>query len=176
MTGPTSPALTCKNYPMPSTHGYELSLRWMGDLGSGTSGYRAYSRDHEVHAPGKPVIAGSADPAFRGDPQRWNPEELLVASLSQCHMLWYLHIAATAGVVVTAYTDTPTGTMNEDRTGGGQFSEVVLRPAVTVADAAMRERAHALHDYVGAKCFIARSVNFPVHHEPATLIAGGDVR
>lgn len=150
---------------MPGTHQYELSLRWTGNRGSGTSGYRDYDRTHEVHAPGKPVIAGSSDPAFRGEPDRWNPEELLVAALSQCHLLWYLHLAAVAGVVVTDYTDTPTGTMAEDSDGGGRFTEVVLRPVVTVAEASMCDRAAALHADAHAKCFIARSVNFPVRHE-----------
>jgi organic hydroperoxide reductase OsmC/OhrA len=161
---------------MTSTHSYELSLRWTGDLGSGTSGYHAYSRDHEVHVTGKPAIVGSADPAFRGDPQRWNPEELLVASLSQCHMLWYLHLAATAGVVVVSYTDIPTGTVTEDDDGGGQFTQIVLRPSVAVADAAMAQRAHALHDEAAAKCFIARSMNFPVRHEPTAIGQDGSIR
>lgn len=161
---------------MTSTHSYELSLRWTGDRGSGTNGYRTYSRDHEVHVTGKPTIVGSADPAFRGDPQRWNPEELLVASLSQCHMLWYLHLAATSGVVVVAYTDTPIGMMIEDDDGGGQFTRVVLRPSVTVADAAMAQRAQALHDEAEAKCFIARSVNFPICHEPTAIAQVGSVR
>ncbi len=156
---------------MTATHSYQLSLRWTGNRGSGTSSYRAYDRDHQLEAEGKPPIAGSADPAFRGDPQRWNPEELLVASLSQCHRLWYLHLAATAGVVVTDYSDEPTDTMTEDAHGSGQFNQVVLRPTVTVAEAGMRQLAHILHDQVGAKCFIARSVAFPVHHQPTTVIA-----
>jgi organic hydroperoxide reductase OsmC/OhrA len=157
---------------VPATHSYQLLLSWTGNRGPGTSSYRAYTRDHELQGSGKPAIAGSADPAFRGDPHRWNPEELLVASLAQCHMLWYLHLAATAGVIVTAYSDAPTGTMIEDADGGGQFSEVVLRPTVTVAEAAARHRAHALHDEVDALCFIARSVRFPVRHHPTTLAAG----
>ncbi|MGA3353808.1 MAG: OsmC family protein [Acidimicrobiales bacterium] len=159
---------------MGAEHSYELALEWTGNGGSGTSSYRAYARDHEVRSPGKPLIAGSADPAFRGDAQRWNPEELLVASLAQCHMLWYLHLAATAGVVVTAYTDTPVGVMSEDPDGVGQFTEVLLRPAVSVAEGAMRERATALHGEAGRLCFIARSVNFPVRHEPVTVVADGD--
>lgn len=122
-------APSCHHVRVAGTHSYDLSLHWTGNRGSGTSGYRAYSRDHEVQLPGKPTIAGSADPAFRGDPERWNPEELLVASLSQCYMLWYLHLATTAGAVVTAYTDTPTGTMVEDHDGGGQFTKVVLPPS-----------------------------------------------
>ncbi len=153
-----------------ATHSYEISLQWTGNNGSGTSSYRAYSRQHELSASDKPVIAGSSDPAFRGDAQRWNPEELLVAALSQCHMLSYLHLAANAGVVVTAYTDTPSGTMNENADGSGEFTRAVLRPVVTVTDAAMREKAESLHDKAEKLCFIARSVNFPVHHQPAVVV------
>jgi len=154
------------------THTYELDVEWTGNRGAGTSGYRAYDRDHVIDAPGKDPIAGSADPAFRGARARWNPEELLVASLAQCHMLWYLHLAASAGVVVTAYRDRPTGTMVEDSdsAGGGQFAEVTLRPHVIVTDPAMLETARRVHDDVGTVCFVARSVNFPVHHEPAVQV------
>jgi organic hydroperoxide reductase OsmC/OhrA len=149
------------------THQYQLTLRWTGNTGAGTSDYRGYRRDHEVRAEGKPAILGSSDPGFRGDAGRWNPEELLVASLAQCHMLWYLHLCAAGGVVVTGYTDTPVGTMAMDPAGGGgQFTGVLLRPAVTVADPSMAAKARALHDEIGALCFIARSVNFPVRHEP----------
>lgn len=159
---------------MAVTHRYETTVRWTGDAGSGTSDYRGYRRDHEVHGDGKPTILGSSDPAFRGDPARWNPEELLVASLAQCHMLWYLHLCATAGVVVTGYADTSVATMAMDATGGGgQFTEVILRPVVTVADPSMADQARALHDEVGALCFIARSVSFPVRHEPTVRAASG---
>ena len=154
---------------MGATHSYELSLRWTGNTGAGTSSYRAYGRQHEISAPDKPVIVGSSDPAFRGDRQRWNPEELLVAALSQCHMLSYLHLAASAGIVVTDYTDTASGTMNENKDGSGEFTEVVLRPIVTVANASMCERAEALHNDAAKLCFIARSVNFPVHHRPVVV-------
>lgn len=151
---------------MGKTHRYEVTVTWTGDRGEGTSGYRAYSRAHEVGAAGKAPIEGSSDPAFRGDPQRWNPEELLVASLSQCHMLWYLHLCAAAGVVVTGYVDRPLGTMAETVDGGGHFVEVVLRPEVTVAAAEMADRAVALHEQAHRLCFVANSVNFPVRHEP----------
>jgi organic hydroperoxide reductase OsmC/OhrA len=146
-------------------HRYEVAVAWTGNDGSGTSGYRAYRRDHEIAAPGKPSIAGSSDPAFRGDPARWNPEELLVASLSACHMLWYLHLASEAGIVVTGYSDAPVGTMIETPDGGGHFSEVVLHPTVTIGsgDAGLAARLH--HD-AHAKCFVASSVNFPVRCEP----------
>jgi organic hydroperoxide reductase OsmC/OhrA len=153
------------------THHYDVSLAWLGNSGTGTSGYRDYGRTHEVRATGKPAIAASADPIFRGEPDRWNPEELLVAALSQCHLLTYLHMAAVNGVVVTAYTDAATGTMVETDDGGGQFSEVTLHPLVTVTDESMVERAMALHDDAEAKCFVARSVNFPVHHEPVVIVA-----
>src|ERR1700740_2421274 len=117
------------------THRYDLTVSWTGNRGSGTSGYRDYGRGHLVSADGRPVIEGSSDPVFHGDKTRWNPELELVAALSQCHMLSYLHVCAAAGVVVTAYEDAPYGTMAETNDGGGHFTEVVLRPKVTVADA-----------------------------------------
>ncbi|NYI07825.1 OsmC family protein [Allostreptomyces psammosilenae] len=150
----------------PKTHSYALTVNWTGNLGTGTGSYAGYSRDHEITAPGKPVLLGSSDPSFRGDPARYNPEELLVASLSQCHMLWYLGLCPGAGVTVTAYRDEPTGTMLEEPGGAGHFTEVVLRPRITVASAEMVEAATALHERAHAMCFIARSVNFPVRHEP----------
>ncbi|NED98601.1 OsmC family protein [Phytoactinopolyspora halotolerans] len=159
---------------MVGTHTYELVVEWTGNQGTGTSSYRAYGRQHEIRAEGNDTsIAGSADPSFRGDPERWNPEELLVASLSQCHMLWYLHLASVAGVVVTEYVDTPIGTMELERDGAGQFADVTLRPVVTVADASMVDKAQAVHEDANAKCFIARSVNFPVHHAPEIRVAPG---
>lgn len=148
------------------THQYELSVTWTGNTGSGTSSYRAYERAHEVRVDGKPPIEGSADPGFRGDPARWNPEELLVASLAQCHMLWYLHLCAVEKIVVTAYVDSPLGTMVETPGGGGRFEEVVLRPRVTLADPGQAGRAAELHHRAHELCFIANSVNFPVRHEP----------
>jgi Predicted redox protein, regulator of disulfide bond formation len=149
-------------------HRYQVTVEWTGNTGAGTAGYRAYERRHEIRAPGspKPGIPGSSDPAFRGDAARWNPEELLVASLSTCHQLWYLHLCADAGVVVTAYVDRAEGTMVEEANGAGQFSRVVLRPAVTLAPGADVARARALHHEAHAMCFIAQSMNFPVEHEP----------
>jgi len=143
-------------------------MQWTGNTGVGTAGYRAYERSHEISAPGlpKPPIPGSSDPAFRGDRARWNPEELLVSALSACHALSYLHLCAVAGVVVTDYVDHAEGWMDEDADGGGHFRRVVLRPAVTVAPGSDVERARALHHDAHRLCFIARSVNFPVEHEP----------
>ena len=153
---------------MPRTHSYGVVVTWTGNRGSGTSGYRDYGRDHDVIADGRPVIAGSSDPLFRGDPERWNPELELVAALSQCHMLWYLHLCAEAGVIVTSYADDAAGAMAEND-DGGQFTEVVLRPRVTVASAEMIETATALHAEANAKCFIANSVNFPVRCDPVIV-------
>jgi organic hydroperoxide reductase OsmC/OhrA len=152
---------------MGRTHEYGVSVSWTGNRGTGTSGYRAYGRDHQVSAAGRPVIAGSADAVFRGDPDRWNPELELVAALSQCHMLSYLHVCAAAGVIVTGYADDATGMMAETDDGGGRFTEVVLRPRVTVASPGMAQAALRLHDDAHAKCFIASSVNFPVRHDAA---------
>lgn len=152
-------------------HAYSTSLRWTGDRGEGTADYRAYGREHVVTAAGKPDLAGSADPAFRGNADRWNPEELLVAALSSCHMLMYLHLCADAGVVVTGYEDDARGVMVMAADGGGDFREVVLRPRVTVLAADMIATAESLHERASTLCFIARSVNFPVRHEPVTEAA-----
>ena len=151
---------------------YAVSLTWNGNLGSGTSGYRDYSRNYEIGSAGKPAINGSADPAFRGDRSRWNPEELLVASLSACHKLWYLHLAAEAGIIVTAYADRAEGVMEVGQDGAGRFTSAVLRPTVTVATGSDVTRARAHHKPAHEKCFIANSVNFPVECEPEIVVAG----
>jgi organic hydroperoxide reductase OsmC/OhrA len=150
-------------------HQYRLGLEWTGNQGSGTSNYRAFSRNHTVSAEHKPELLGSSDPAFRGDLNRWTPEDLLVAAVAQCHMLWYLHLCAVAGVVVTEYRDDPIGVMVEEDEaagGGGQFVGITLRPTVTVREPQMVLTAEALHGDVGSRCFIARSLNFPVAHQP----------
>ena len=152
-------------------HEYTVAVEWHGNRGTGTSGYRDYSRELVVTAEGKHPLEGSADKPFRGDPARWNPEELLLAALAQCHLLSYLHVAVTVGVVVTAYEDDANGTMVEDGKGGGAFTEVVLRPRVTVADASMVDAALAAHGRANELCFIANSVNFPVRHEPEIVVA-----
>jgi len=148
-------------------HHYALAIEWTGNRGTGTSDYKSYGRDHVVRAEGKHELQGSSDRSFRGDPDRWNPEELLLAALSQCHMLSYLHEAATHGIVVENYTDAATGTMEQTHNGGGHFTLATLRPRVTISagDVAL---ATELHAEASAKCFIAASVNFPVKHEPET--------
>ncbi|QNE34202.1 OsmC family protein [Leifsonia shinshuensis] len=150
-------------------HRYAIDLQWTGNRGEGTNGYKAYGRDHTVSTEGKHPIEGSADRAFFGDTDRWNPEELLLAALSQCHMLSYLAEAARAGVVVVGYTDEATGVMVQTNDGGGHFTTATLRPKVTIADPAQAELAASLHAPASAKCFIAASVNFPVGHEPEIL-------
>lgn len=144
---------------------------WAGNQGTGTSSYTAYSRDHILQAPGKPEIAGSSDPSFRGSPNRYNPEELFVSTLSSCHMLWYLHLCAVNGIVVTNYRDEAKGLMTETADGGGRFIEVVLYPVVTITEAAQTARAIELHREAGEKCFLANSVNFPVRHIPKCEVA-----
>ncbi|WET82474.1 OsmC family protein [Amycolatopsis sp. QT-25] len=151
---------------MSREHDYRVTVRWTGNSGSGTSGYRDYARDHDVVAEGKEPLKGTADPAFRGTADRWNPEELLVAALSQCHMLSYFALCARAGVIVTEYVDSASGVMREEPGTGGRFTEVVLHPEVTVAEPGMRDKALALHEQAHEICFIANSVNFPVRHEP----------
>ncbi len=148
-------------------HTYSARVEWTGNQGSGTASYRGYSRAHDIGASGKPTIAGSSDPAFRGDLARWNPEELLVASLSACHQLWYLHLCADARVVVQAYSDDAVGVMVEQPDGAGQFESVTLRPHATLAPGTDEAIARRLHDEAARMCFIARSVSFRVTHEPS---------
>lgn len=151
-------------------HQFRTTVTWTGNSGDGTSSYHGYSRDHEVRSLGKSItIPGSSAPAFRGDGARWNPEELVVASLAECHMLWYLHLCADAGIVVTAYEDHSEGTLRLNGDGSGEFTEVVLRPSVIITDVSRHREAEALHARAHELCFIARSVNFPVRHEPRTV-------
>ena len=148
------------------SHLYAVKVTWTGNLGKGTSDYTAYTRNHEIIVGERPVILGSSDPAFRGDPTRYNPEDLLVSSLSSCHMLWYLHLCAEAKIIVTSYVDCAEGTMMETKETGGHFSEVILRPSVTIADGSQTDLARELHARAHHLCFIANSVNFPVRCEP----------
>lgn len=156
---------------MARTHRYSVTVRWTGNTGTGTSDYRSYEREHEISAGAeKPVIAGSSDPAFRGDAGRWNPEELLIASLSACHKLWYLHLCADSGVQVVSYVDHAEGVMEEADDGSGRFSMVLLRPEVAITRASHVEKSHHLHEAARRMCFIANSVNFPVRHEPKIVV------
>jgi organic hydroperoxide reductase OsmC/OhrA len=153
-----------------SEHTYEVTVSWTGNRGPGTTGIRDYDRDHTVTADGPPVIEGTADPGFLGDPTRWNPEQLFTASISQCHMLWYLGLCARAGVVVHEYTDEAEGTMVSGPDHRARFSEVVLRPRVVVDTAEQVERAVALHEKAHEMCFIAQSVNFEVKVDPLVTV------
>ncbi len=151
---------------MRGEHHYEVTVRWTGNTGSGTSSYRGYGRDHDVLVQGKPTLQGSADPTFRGQADRWNPEDMLVAALAECHMLTYLALCATHGVVVTSYEDMATGRMEMTVGGSGRFVEVVLNPKVAVTAESSMDQAVELHLEANKSCFIANSVNFPVHHNP----------
>ena len=152
--------------PIPREHRYTVRTLWNGE----TRSIDGFSREHRIDIAGKPSIRGSADPALGGDADCHNPEELLVAALSTCHMLWYLHLCAAKGVVVTAYEDAAEGTMIEER-HNGRFVEVVLRPRVTITSDSDAPRAESLHERAHAECFIANSVNFPAHCEPTIVVA-----
>lgn len=154
-----------------TAHRYAVLTTWTGNTGTGTSGYRDYSRNHTIETDGRPELLGSADPTFRGDRERWNPEQLLLAALSQCHMLSYLHVCVTEGVVVTAYVDSAEARMAVDRDGSGRFTQALLRPTVTIADELMRDAAERAHRRANELCFISNSVSFPVRHEPRTIVA-----
>lgn len=155
---------------MMGEHHYNATIKWTGNKGEGTTSYRSYEREHTITIENKATIVGSADPAFRGDNTKHNPEELLISSLSSCHMLWYLHLCSEAGVIVTEYSDKVTGLMMETSTGGGIFKAVTLNPIVVVTDHAMVEKANKLHKKANELCFIANAVNFPVHHNPTTTV------
>ncbi|HWY38194.1 MAG TPA: OsmC family protein [Bacteroidia bacterium] len=151
---------------MAKEHHYKANVTWTGNKGEGTKDYKAYERNYTISIENKPDMYGSADTPFRGDGTKYNPEDLLLTSLSVCHMLWFLHFCADNGIIVTAYTDKPTGTMIENTGGGGRFTEVTLHPVVTITDNTQIEKANSLHAEANKKCFIANSCNFPVKHVP----------
>jgi organic hydroperoxide reductase OsmC/OhrA len=148
------------------SHYYKAEIKWTGNSGKGTSNYTAYERSHTVNVNGKAIIDCSSDPSFRGDKTKHNPEELFVASISTCHMLWFLHLCSQAGIVVIDYLDNATGTMRENEDGSGFFENVTLHPTVRVTDRAMIEKANGLHEEAHKLCFVANSCNFPIHHKP----------
>jgi organic hydroperoxide reductase OsmC/OhrA len=155
---------------MSGQHHYTATIKWTGNKGTGTYNYRNYERSHQIIIENKSDILASSDPAFRGDQTKHNPEDLLVSSLSSCHLLWYLHLCSEAGVIVTDYIDNATGIMLETANGGGQFSEVTLNPIVTITEQSMVDKANELHKKANELCFIANSVNFPVRHNPTAKI------
>jgi organic hydroperoxide reductase OsmC/OhrA len=155
---------------MHPNHHYKLTLKWTGNKGTGTSGYRAYDRNHEILIEGKTTLLGSADPSFHGDKTVHNPEDLLLASLSGCHMMSYLHVCVKAGIVVTDYIDNATGIMVVNADGSGRFIEVTLNPIVTLMDESQLAKANELHQEANKLCFIANSVNFPVKHHAESRV------
>lgn len=147
-------------------HSYTSRIVWTGNRGEGTASYRGYDRTWDIAVPGKPVVPCSNDPLLGGDPARMNPEDLLLSALSACHMLWYLHYASEAGLVVTSYHDTPEAVGTVGRGGAGRFVSAVLKPVIGLRLGADLQVADAIHHRIPEVCFIARSVNFPVTHAP----------
>jgi organic hydroperoxide reductase OsmC/OhrA len=144
-------------------HKYNLKITWTGNSGTGTSGYTEYERSHTIEAEGKPLLLASSDSPFRGDKSKYNPEDFLVASISTCHMLWFLHLCADAGIVVTDYIDEPQGILKMGNVGEiSKFSIVTLHPKVNITDPSRIDEANQLHQEAHKKCFISNSVNFPV--------------
>lgn len=156
---------------MSEQHNYKLTVKWTGNKVTGTSGYSAFERTHSIIVDNKVEILGSSDPAFRGDKTKHNPEDLLLASISSCHMLWYLHLCALAGIIVIDYIDNATGIMIETANGGGKFIEAILNPVVTITDISLTEKSIELHSKANELCFIANSLNFPVYHKPTCTTA-----
>lgn len=155
---------------MAKAHQYKTSLVWTGNKGSGTMDYRSYDRSYVISVNNKPAILGSSDSEFMGDKNKYNPEDLLVSSLSSCHMLWYLHLCSQNGIIVLDYKDNAVGKMMENEDGSGYFTEVVLNPVVTITDESQTEKANSLHEKANKMCFIANSCNFPVKHQAEYVI------
>lgn len=155
---------------MAKQHDFPAKIIWTGNLGTGTSSYKAYDRTWDMTLEGKPVVHCSNDPMLGGDPSRYNPEDLLISALSSCHMLWYLHLCSQAGITVLAYEDNPLGIGESEPSGAGRFLSAVLRPRIQISADSDTEKARSLHDEIHAYCFIARSVNFPVTYEPEIIV------
>ncbi len=151
-------------------HYYKLGVSWTGNLGTGTSSYDSYGRDHLITCEGKPDLQASSDPYFRGDASRYNPEDLFLAAISSCHMLWYLHLCADAGIVVTSYNDYPEGIMISGGDDPGRFIEVNLNPVTKISDPLRMDEANQIHDKAREKCFISNSCNFPITHRPRCIV------
>jgi len=152
-------------------HSYQTQVVWTGNTGSGTIDYKAYERSHTISIKNKTVIMCSSDAAFRGDQTKHNPEDLFLSSIASCHMLWYLHLCAEAGIVVLSYEDTAVGMMEEFSNGSGHFTEVILRPQIVITNTNMIDKANALHHEANNMCFIANSCNFSIRHEPVCKVA-----
>jgi organic hydroperoxide reductase OsmC/OhrA len=150
-------------------HHYSLTVNWTGNKGEGTNGYKSYERSHEIIIEGKEKIIGSSDPAFLGDKTKHNPEDLLLASISSCHMLWYLHLCSDAGIIVTNYIDNAKGIMEETTNGGGKFTSIALYPTITLKNIEQQGQANALHTKANELCFIANSLNFKIGHEASFI-------
>ncbi|MGJ1283566.1 OsmC family protein [Sphingobacterium spiritivorum] len=150
---------------MSKQHHYNVTVEWTGNTGQGTKSYTSYSRNHSIRSESKAIIEASSDPAFRGDPQRYNPEELLLSSVSSCHMLWYLHFCTQHNITVLTYTDQPEGTMLENEDGSGYFTGIILCPQIEIAEEDKVELAKDLHHKANTYCFIANSLNFKVEHD-----------
>jgi organic hydroperoxide reductase OsmC/OhrA len=152
-------------------HHYHVKLSWTDENGKGTTSYTDYSRNHQVNVKGKPALQLSSDPAFRGDATKYNPEDVLVASLASCHMLWYLHLCSKSGITVVKYEDNAEGLMLQEETGGGRFDKVILHPEITILEKDKIELAHELHKESNQKCYIANSCNFPIKHQVKIVVA-----
>ena len=153
-------------------HNYSVNVKWTGTRGKGTSAYNEYDRSHTISTDGKVEIKCSSDPAFQGDSSKYNPEELFIFSLSTCHMLWYLHLCADAGIIVVDYFDKAEGIMIEGPDVQGHFESVTLKPIIVITSEAKMKEAMSIHEEANQKCFIANSCNFPIRHKPVIKIAG----
>lgn len=155
---------------MNTEHHYKVALKWTGNQGTGTSNYKEYERAYKIQIDNKVEILGSSDPEFRGDRTKHNPEELLLASVSSCHMLWYLHFCSEAKIIVTDYVDNATAILEETESGNGKFTSILLQPTITITEESMREQGTELHKKANEFCFVANSLNIAVDHKPIFIV------
>ena len=155
---------------MNTQHHYKVAIKWTGNQGTGTSNYKQFERSYKIQIENKADIHGSSDPEFRGDRTKHNPEELLLASVSSCHMLWYLHLCSEAKIIVTDYIDNATATLEETESGSGKFTSITLQPTITLTEQSMVEEATELHKKANEFCFVSNSLNFKVDHQPTFTI------
>ncbi|PXY45043.1 OsmC family protein [Flavobacterium hydrophilum] len=146
-------------------HIFKAAINWNSKQNQEQSERKFYSKSHKILIEGKPVLNVSAAKAFKGDPELYNPEDLLLSSLVSCHMMSYLYVCSQNGIEVLEYSDHAEAILEVASDGSGRFTEVRLHPNVVIANADKVQEALDLHTKANQLCFIANSCNFPVLHQ-----------
>lgn len=145
-------------------HLFKAAINWTSKQNPPDSTKRFYSKSHQIKIEGKPVLEVSAAKAFKGDPELYNPEDLLLSSLVSCHMMSYLYVCSQNGIEVLEYSDNAEATLEVSPNGSGRFVAAKLYPKVKILNPEQIQLALDLHQKANELCFIANSCNFPVMH------------